>query len=311
MDTGLIFGILAAIMLAAGIVLIRKGSVRAGESFTAVFISVVLGIPFFLIAVAFTGEWNKLWDISWQGIVLLGMGGIVHFIIGRYLNYGAFRLIGVNKGGTLINTSPFYAMILAFIFLNEQITPLLVLGIAGIFAGAVLVGLEKKSVNVQTAPADSPQKKRFSGTELKGILAGLGGALCWGISPVLIKPGVAEIGSAFTLSFVGPLVSYIAATIAIASFLVRQQYRTQLSKLRFSRTLMFLFLGGMCIATGHMLNFTALSLSDASRVAPLISTSAIFMVIASFLFDRKIEVFTLKVILGMLATVLGAFLIVN
>jgi drug/metabolite transporter (DMT)-like permease len=230
--------------------------------------------------------------------MLLGVAGIIHFVAGRLLAYNSYRLIGVNKATVLVRTSPLYTVILGFLFLSETLTIFLIFGVLCIFAGVVLVGTERKGVSQEEQRGDS-------GTEVKGIITALGGALCWGITPVLIKPAVEEIGSASVAAFV----SYIAASIVMALFLFRRQHREQLVQPRFLTALIPIIIGGIFVSLAQLLNYAALIYSPASMVAPLISTNVLFILLLSFLFNRNIEVFTLKVILGMVAVALGAFLI--
>ena len=152
----------------------------------------------------------------------------------------------------------------------------------------------------------SGEKQRgVSGTEFKGILTALGAALCWGITPVLIKPAVEEIGS----PSVGAFVSYIAASIVMAFFFLRRQHRQQMVQPRFFAALILLVIGGIVLSMGQLFNYTALGHSPASMVSPLVCTNALFVLLFSFLLNRNIEVFTLKVILGMVVMVIGAFFI--
>ena len=298
MEKGLIFALLGAASFAGGMVYIRKAASQTGESFTGVAISVFIGVPFFAASVSFSGEWSKLWSLSGQVLILLGTAGIIHFVAGRLLAYNAFRLIGANKSSAFLITNPFYAVILGVLFLNESLTIYLILGVLCIVAGAALVSIERKSVS-------NEKQRRFSRTEFKGMLAALGGALCWGTSPVLIKPAVEEIGS----PLVGAFISYVVASIVVACFLFHRQYREQLVQLRLFAALTPLLIGGIFVSAGQLLYYTALSYSPASMVSPLLSTNVFLVYLFSFLINRNIEVFTRKIILGMLAAAVGAFFI--
>ena len=298
MEKGLIFALFAAVSFAVNAVLVRKVASQTGESFTATAITVFIGIPFFAAWLSLSAEWSKLWSLSGQGFILLAAAGIIHFVIGRLLAYNSFRLIGANKGNAFLSTIPFYTVFCGVLFLNESITISLVFGVLCIAGGAALVTIERKSL--------SGEKQRgVSGTEFKGILTALGAALCWGITPVLIKPAVEEIGS----PSVGAFVSYIAASIVMAFFFLRRQHRQQMVQPRFFAALISLVISGIVLSMGQLFNYTALGHSPASMVAPLISTNVLFVYLLSFLINRNIEVFTLKVILGMVVMVIGAFLI--
>ncbi|MFC2013967.1 DMT family transporter [Chloroflexota bacterium] len=298
MENGLFLALLASVSYAASAVYVRRGASRTGEAFTMTAISIFIGVPLFAALILFSGEWGKLWPPSWQVFIMLGIAGIIHFVPGRFLSYNSIRLIGANKASAFLRTTPFYTVVLSVIFLNEAITISLVFGVLGIFVGAVLVSTERKSVSTD-------KQGGFWGTEFNGILNALGGALCWGISPVLIRPAVVELGSSIVASFI----SCSAASIVMAFFFFRRQHREQLAQLRNFAYLTPIIISGIFVGIAQLLNYSALRYSPANMVTPLIGTSVLFVFFFSFFLNRKIEVFTLKVILGMVATVVGTYLI--
>lgn len=289
MEIGLVFALLSALCFGVGPVFLRRGVSQAGESFSAVLISAFIGIILFSFWLPFTGEWSKLWSLSLQGFILLGTAGIIHFVVGRLLYYSSVRLIGANKASPLIQTGSFYAVIFGILFLNESLTIFLIPGVLCIAAGATLVSVGKE---VKIAKMQS-----------KGILNGLGAALCWGISGVLIRSVIEEIGSPSAAAFV----SYIVALPVVAGLLLRQEQRDQLTQLR-RASLVPLVISGIFISIAQLLRYTALSYSPVSVVQPVIGTSVLFVFFLSFLINRNIEVFTRKVFAGIVATVVGIFL---
>lgn len=293
----MILAIIAAVSFSAGIVLVRKTAGEAGESFSVTAISVFVGIPFFAIAIIASGEWSHLIGISWRAVALLGSAGIIHFIFGRLLGYNAFRLIGANRATVYTMTNRFYTVLFSALFLGEEITYFIVFGVLLMFAGAVLITLERKG--------GKEKRKGLSRDEVKGILLALAAALCWGVTPILIKPGVAEIGS----SSAGAFVSYCAATVAMGLLLLNGQRRKQLTQLPFKKSVLPMATAGAFTAGGQLLYYTALGMSPASVVTPLLSIQVLFIFFFSFLINRRIELFTPKVFIGMGATLAGTFLL--
>jgi drug/metabolite transporter (DMT)-like permease len=298
METGLILAIIAAVSFSAGIVLVRKTAGEAGESFSVTAVSIFVGIPFFGIAIAISGEWSQLYDISWRALALLGSAGIIHFIFGRLLGYNAFRLIGANRAAVYTMTNRFYTVLFSALFLDEAITYYIVFGVLLMFGGAALITAEKKN-------AGSKDKKKLTGDEVKGILYALGAALCWGITPVLIKPGVEEIGS----SSAGAFVSYCFAAIVMGLLLLNGQRRKNLMQLPVKKAILPMAVAGAFTAGGQLLYYTSLGMSPASVIVPLLSIQILFIFFFSFLLNRKIELFTPKVFIGMAATLAGTFLL--
>jgi len=290
MEPGIIFALLAALSFAGSTVFIKRGVHHAGESFSGVFVSVFLGTLLFSFLMLFTGEWGKLWSLSGRGFALLGAAGIVHFVAGRFLSYTCFRLLGANRGVAIIRTNLFYAVAFGIIFLNEPFTAYLIVGVLCIAAGTILVSVEKGD-KVTKVPR-------------KGILTGLGGAFCWGISGVLAKPGIEEIGSPYPALFI----SYVAASVVIAGLLLDKGRREQLLQLRRQSIISFL-ISGTLTSVAQLFRYTALGYIPVSIVAPLLGISALFVFLFSFILNRKIEVFTWKVFVGIVAAVGGTFLL--
>lgn len=297
MNTGLILALIASVSFAIGIVMVRKTAGSAGEAFTVTAMSIFVGIPFFAIAVSAGGGWNTLIGVSGKAVAMLAAAGIIHFIIGRLMAYDAFRLIGANRATPITQVSPVPTVILSWIFLQEEPTVFVIFGTLFMMAGVLLISREKEN------PAG---EKRLPGrTELKGILLSLGAALCWGITPVLIKPGVEAVGSAAAGSFI----SYLTAGIGIGLLSISAKRRGYFTRLSLKKGILPMALAGLFTAAGQLFYFAALERSRANTVAPLVSIEILFIYIISYFVSRRSEVFTVKVALGMLAMVAGTFLL--
>ena len=79
MEPGPILAILAGAIFAGSEVTIRKATHKAEESFTAVAIVLFVGVVIFAFIVPLSGDWNRVLSLSWQGFLLLGAVGIIHY----------------------------------------------------------------------------------------------------------------------------------------------------------------------------------------------------------------------------------------
>ncbi len=297
MDTGLVLALISAVSFAIGIVLVRKSVGEAGEAFTVTAFTAFAGVFFFTIAIFASGDWSKLQGVSWWALGFLAIVGLIHFIIGRLWAYESFRLIGANRGTPITQISPAITVLLSWIFLQETLTIYVGLGAACMLAGVFLISQERAS--------SDKGKKKLSRDELKGILLALGAALCWGITPVLIKPAVEEMGSAVAGSFI----SYAASGVAMLALLGGKKQREQFKRLSLRKNILPMVLAGLFTAAGQLLYFMALGRSPANTVSPLVSSEILFIFVLSFIVNRRSEVFTWKVGLGMAVTVAGTFLL--
>ena len=121
---------------------------------------------------------------------------------------------------------------------------------------------------------------------------------------MLVKVVIGEMGS----PFVGVFIAYLATALVMGIILWHQEQRDQLTQLT-RPTLILLVIAGGFAALGQVFRFLAFSYSPVSVVEPLLSTAVLFVFFFSFLLNRSIEVFTWRVFSGMVAIVVGAFLL--
>ena len=298
MQTGLILALISALCFSIGIIIVRRAVAVAGESFSVTAVSVFIAIPVFAVAVTLAGDWDKVLAVSWRVLALLSTAGFIHFIVGRLLGYNSYRLIGANKATPFIQTIPFYTLLLSFLFLGENITVFITAGMLCMFFGTALTSSEKKT---------AVEKKESVGlsVERKGILLALAAGLCWGITPVLIKPGIERIGSSVAAGFI----SYCAAGVVMLVLFMRKSLRLQMTQLPLVKSLSPMVLAALFTTAGQLLFYVALGKSPASVISPLLSIQVIFIFFLSWLLNRRTEVFSWKVAVGMAATLAGTFLL--
>ena len=290
MELGVILAMLAAISFAVAGVVIRRAAYQSEETSPGAAISVFVGTPLFLLVLPVTVDWNLFCSLSWQVFAVLGIVGILQFVLGRHLIFNAIRLIGANKALAVSRTNTLFVVIFGVIFLKESLTALLILGVLGIMVGAWLVSYERE--------------KETSRLQARGVLFSLGGALSIAIASVLVKSVIAEVGSPYAAAFI----SYSAAFLLWSILLLRKEQRAQI--LRLSRSsLVLLVIAGVLVLIGQLLRYAAISYSPISVVQPLMATVVLFTLLFSFLVNRKIDVFNRKVVTGIILVVAGACLL--
>ena len=290
MELGVILILLATVLFGLMGVIIRRAVYQSEESSPAAAISVFVGTPLFILVLPFTVDWNLFYSLPWQVFVVLGIAGIMHFVLGRHLLFNAIRFIGANKTMAISRTNSIFVVIFGTAFLGESLTALLVLGVLSIVVGAILVGYERG-------------KEAFR-LQARGVLLSLGGALSVATSALLIKSVIAEVGSPYAAAFI----SYSAAFLLWSILLLQKEQRDQI--LRLSRSsLVLLVVAGVLGLAGQLLRYAAFQLSPVSVVQPLVSTVVLFTLFFSFLINRKIDVFNRKVISGIILVVAGVLLL--
>jgi len=290
MELGIILALLSTVIFGVMGVTIRRGVYQSKESSPAAAISVFAGMPLVLLVLLFTVEWNQFCVLSWQVYVVLGIAGILQFVLGRHLLFNAIRLIGANKSLAISRTSSLFVVIFGVTFLQESLTAWLGLGVLCIIVGAVLVSFERK--------------EETSRLQARGVLLSLGGALSVAIAAVLVKAVINEAGSFYIAVFVCYLVAFFLWSV----LLIRKEQRDQMLQLPRS-SLVLLVIAGALGVLGQLLRFAAISYSPVSVVQPLMATIVLFTIFFSFLINRNIEVFNRKVITGIILVVAGVCLL--
>lgn len=102
--------------------------------------------------------------------------------------------------------------------------------------------------------------------------------------------------------------SYAGATIVVSGSLWSDNTRTGVSTPK-EPALLFFCIAALFIATAQLLRYTALHSGAASVVEPITAVKPVFLLVLSFLFNRKIETLRPTVVAGILAAVVGTILL--
>ena len=118
---GALLAVLSAISFAFSNVVMRRGVMVSSPSF-GLYVTVILGVPLFVIAAAIAGQLTDFSALSGEAVFLLVVAGIIHFLIGRYCNFRAVNAIGVNRTQPIQMTNIFYSILVAMIVLDERLS---------------------------------------------------------------------------------------------------------------------------------------------------------------------------------------------
>ena len=138
----------------------------------------------------------------------------------------------------------------------------------------------------------------------EGYIFGLLAAVGYGSSPIMIRTALEDSG----ISMLGGLVSYSAATLVLMLMLTWPSRRAAMQGID-RRALRLLLVGGVIVFGAQMSRYVALSIAPVSLVAPLGQLSPVFVVIFSFLFNRRIESFGPRVLIGILLAMTGSIVV--
>ncbi len=136
-----------------------------------------------------------------------------------------------------------------------------------------------------------------------GRALGIGAALTYGISSVLIRQGVANLAP----PLVGGAVALLSGTIILALIDTRNLGRANLAQNK--KPTVFLLISGVAAGLGVVASFFAFSIAPVVVVSPLESISPLFTLLWSHLFLAHLERITPKLVLGSILVILGVILV--
>ena len=101
-------------------------------------ISMLIGI-LLVGSLALIINFDEVLHISPAALLWFGMIGVINFVLGRQFSYLSISYIGATKASPLFSSAPFFAIILAVIFIGESINPTIVVGTCAVVVGLYLV----------------------------------------------------------------------------------------------------------------------------------------------------------------------------
>lgn len=336
---GGLIALLAAASFGFNNAAIRRG-VLSGTVLQAMAITVPMGVPFLLIIAILTGQIQNIGNFPMASYLWLASAGVLHFVWGRYCNYRSTRAIGGNLSGPWKQSNLILALILAIILLGETLTPLKVAGIALIVAGvmattkaariakkkaeadqkereaaealsrdnAAEASIEAEAVEAATAEAvektaeSTKEKPEFKPNFTEGYTFALLSATGYGISPVMVRMGLEDIGPSF--SIVGALISYFSAAVVVGCIIFFGRQAAHIREMN-GTAIRWFSLAGMLVGISQMLRYVALSIAPVTVVTPIQSTSNMFRVLFAWFINKEHEVFGKWIFIGMFMTMFG------
>ncbi len=314
---GFLFAILSAASFGVHAPSIRRGAL-SGTVSQAVYLTVILGVPLFLLAAAVSGQLFQVYAIPLRGYLLLIAAGVFHFIGGRYCAYRAIDAVGATRASPIIAISTPYSVLMAILLLGEHVTLLMGLGILLIMIGPAII-IERTSQAKRSPGVAGGSSSNASGVSVKGpqaavptvtirqaegYLFGILAGVAFGTSPLLIRSAIMDTN----LGILGGLISYSAAALVMVPFLVLQGRLVILRGIN-STAMRWFLIATVAIFLAQMFRFVALSLAPVSIVSPLQRTSSMFTLLFSFLVNRRTESFGPRVIAGIILSVAGSVLL--
>jgi drug/metabolite transporter (DMT)-like permease len=295
---GVVLAALSAATFAFNNASARRG-VLTGSVAQALAITVPIGVPIFFVAALTTGYLGVLSHFSGEAMGLLALAGVLHFVVGRYGNFRAAQAIGANLSGPVIQLSLGVTLVLAVLVLNEAMTPLRILGITLLALAPALM----RNATAEAIIAPDQGLPKFQPRYAEGYTFSIMAALVYGVTPLLIR--LAIIGGDLGTGVAGGLVSYLAATAAVALLLLWPgQLRHALAIT--PESLKWFTYSGISVSIAQMFIYMAYAIAPISVVTPILQLHLVLRLIFARVLNPHHEIFGGRMVLGTFLSLLGA-----
>jgi drug/metabolite transporter (DMT)-like permease len=299
---GALFAILSAASFALNNATVRRGVV-SGTPIQAMAVSVPLGVVCFLPLAFLSGQLMRLPQFPRAAVAWMAGLGVLHFVIGRYCNFRANSVAGVNLTAPVVQLQVVVTMVLAVIVLHEPCTALQMIGGALILAGSLIT----QRAPVRTAAVERPATiPLFVPRILAGYLFASLAAMAYGTTPIMARFALEHTGP--STGILGGLIAYVAATAVAALALLSPQVRGNIAGLGRGNARWFA-LSGVFVAAAQGFFFAAVAVAPVMLVMPLLQLSLAFRMLFSTWLNPHHEVIGPMVLAGVVVSVAGALLV--
>jgi drug/metabolite transporter (DMT)-like permease len=303
-------------MMRRGVV---TGSVLQGMAVTVP----IGGLSFLVITIAFD-ELGQLVAFPLAAFAWLAGQGVVHFVIGRYCNYRSNQLMGVNLTAPVVQLQVPFAMLLAVVALHERFTALQAVGSVLMLGGSFITqgnagsgtrasAPRRAAMRIPTlssqqglaAPEPAP-KPTFRPRVFLGYIFGLGAAMCYGSSPLMVRQ--AFLYSPGVSTAAGGCLAYAAATLVFSLILFKPGSWDHIARMKRENLPWFLS-SAVLVAVSQAFIYASLAAAPLMVVTPILQLSLVFRLFLSQLINREYEVMNTAVLIGAFTAVLGSILV--
>jgi len=300
---GAIFAILSAASFALNNATVRRGVV-SGTPIQAMAVSVPLGVVCFLPLAYFAGELTQLPQFPKTAVAWMAGLGVLHFVIGRYCNFRANAVAGVNLTAPVVQLQVVVTMVLAVVVLHEPCTALQMIGGVLIVAGSLIT--QRAPARTAVAGIERPATPLFAPRYVAGYVFASLAAVAYGTTPIMARFALEHTGPA--TGILGGLIAYLAATAVVSLVLLSAQIRSNVCAMNRSNARWFA-LSGVFVAAAQGFFFAAVSVAPVMLVMPLLQLSLAFRMLFSTWLNPHHEVVGPLVLGGVIISVLGALMV--
>lgn len=288
--SGVGWALIAALGFGITQVINRKANQRL-DAFRTAFLMLVAVELLLLLRAAVTGELVQLGRVPAWAAVVFAAATLLHFGAGWTLMAASQQRVGVARTGALVSTAPLLGALMAALFLDEPLTPVIALGVFLVVTGVAVLSLSREA---------ETSSRRWTMPWL-----GLAVGLIWGLTPSLIRLGLSGFDAPVLGLTIGLGLSLVVQGLVLTAVGVWRQPRIA------PRTYLWMAAGGVSGALGITAQWISF---DETTIAVAISLQQLAVLVVLGLvplaFHEPMERISGLLLIGVGAVLAGNLLVV-
>jgi DME family drug/metabolite transporter len=271
---------------------VNRAALRGMDAYASTFLQLLVSAVILVVASLATGDPSRLAAAPASAWLAFAAAGLVHFSAGWTLLNLSQQRLGAARTSPLLASTPLFGVVIAALTLGEVPSPVELAGVALIVGGVYAVELDRARGLRRAGPAVAWSASLF----------GLGTALCWAVSPILIRRGLAGLPS----PLLGVTIGLVAATVAFALALPLRRRRLRVTR----EALAWKLAAGVLVAVSTWTRWYAVALVPVAVVLALgLLSVPTVLAAAPLLVGRRAEPITATVLAGSVLVVAGALVV--
>ncbi len=284
---GVALAILSAATSAVSVILVRRHSKESNAFNISLIISLIGLIILWPMALGLT----DFSGVNMLSLVIFALSGILTPGIVRLFYYQGLKKLGASVNSSFYSTYPLYTALLAHLFLGDILLAGNWAGILLVFFSGILIEWSSRDVNIGI----KYQRRNIIFPLIGGLTLAVG-SIMRKFALDLFNAPVLGVALAYTFSLIPFLIIYLAS-------------KPTRQAVNLKRDMRLFWAAGIGQAVTWMLSFYALSNAQVSVVVPILSTEPVFVAIFAYLYLKKIEKVSAKLLVSIILTVIGVILV--
>jgi len=288
----IVFALITAITYGLDIFFVRKGLLETPFPIVAAFITLTINLSIFIVLFFIFVPIDLL---KLEFIYVFIAAGILAPGCARAFSYKGLETLGMSISTPIVNAESLFSVFMALMFLKEPMNLVIGAGILSVIIGIVLLSYETGQKNRK----DITKKIHY-----RYLFYPITASIFYGVSVFLRKLGLNIVSS----PILGATITLGTSWCMITIFLFTSGSAKRLFQVK-KQSFIYFVMGGIATCIGWLALFHALNIGKVIIVSTIATSYSLVTLLLSYLFLRKVERLSLKIVFATILIVGGVILL--